>query len=45
MAEEGKNVRRGDTLFEIEGDNQVLTYQIAYEDEFIDPYTVMDIDG
>ncbi|MBO6112002.1 MAG: peptidoglycan DD-metalloendopeptidase family protein [Lachnospiraceae bacterium] len=45
VAEEGKNVRRGDTLFEIEGDNQVLTYQIAYEDEFIDPYTVMDIDG
>ncbi len=43
--EEGKVVRRGDTLFEIEGDDQVLTYQIAYEDAFIDPYTVMDIDG
>ncbi len=43
--EEGKVVRRGDSLFEIEGDNQVLTYQIAYEDAFIDPYTVMDIDG
>jgi len=43
--EEGKVVRRGDTLFEIEGEDQVLTYQISYEDAFIDPYTVMDIDG
>ncbi len=43
--EEGKVVRRGDTLFEIEGEDQMLTYQIAYEDAFIDPYTVMDIDG
>ncbi len=42
---EGVSVKRGDTLYVVEADNQTLTYQIAYEDQFIDPYTVMDIDG
>ncbi len=42
---EGVSVKRGDTLYVIEADNQTLTYQVAYEDQFIDPYTVMDIDG
>ncbi len=42
---EGMKVKRGDTLYQISQDNQVLTYQITYEGEFIDPYTIMDIDG
>ncbi len=42
---EGMKVKRGDTLYDISQDNQVLTYQISYEGEFIDPYTIMDIDG
>ncbi len=42
---EGMKVKRGDTLYEVNNDDQVLTYQISYEGEFIDPYTIMDIDG
>ena len=42
---EGMKVKRGDTLFLISGDNKVLKYQISYEGQFIDPYTIMDIDG
>ncbi len=42
---EGMKVKRGDTLFLISGDSKVLKYQISYEGSFIDPYTIMDIDG
>ena len=42
---EGMKVKRGDTLFMISGDSKVLKYQISYEGSFIDPYTIMDIDG
>ena len=42
---EGMKVKRGDTLFQISGDSKVLKYQISYEGQFIDPYTIMDIDG
>ena len=42
---EGMKVKRGDTLFQISGDSKVLKYQISYEGAFIDPYTIMDIDG
>lgn len=42
---EGMKVKRGDTLFEISGESKVLKYQISYEGGFIDPYTIMDIDG
>ncbi len=43
--QEGAAVKRGDTLYVVNKDNQTLVYQIAYEDQFVDPYTVMDIDG
>lgn len=42
---EKDEVIRGTTLFVMSADQEVLTYQISYEGEFIDPYTVMDIDG
>ena len=42
---EKDEVIRGTTLFVMSEDQEVLTYQISYEGEFIDPYTVMDIDG
>ncbi|MBO4374241.1 MAG: peptidoglycan DD-metalloendopeptidase family protein [Lachnospiraceae bacterium] len=42
---EGMKVKRGDTLYEIHGESKVLKYQISYEGQFIDPYTIMDIDG
>ncbi|MCR5488343.1 MAG: M23 family metallopeptidase [Lachnospiraceae bacterium] len=42
---EGDLVKRGDMLYQIEEDNQTLTYQVSYEDQYIDPYTVMEIDG
>ena len=42
---EKDTVIRGSTLFVVDSDNDVLTYQISYEDQLIDPATVMDIDG
>ena len=42
---EKDEVIRGTTLFVMSSDSEVLTYEITYEGDYIDPYTVMDING
>ena len=42
---ENDDVISGTTLYVMSEDQEVLTYQISYEGDFIDPYTVMDING
>ena len=42
---EGNEVNRGTTLYVIGDEADKLIYRIQYEDEYIDPYTVLNIAG
>ena len=44
LVAEGESVTRGQSLF-FTSDNNRFTYKISYEGNYIDPNTVLDIDG
>jgi murein DD-endopeptidase MepM/ murein hydrolase activator NlpD len=45
IVSEGDKVIRGTTLFIIESDEQKLVYQIAFNNQYIDPMSVIEIKG
>ncbi len=45
VVKEGDTVIRGTILYIVQGDTETLTYQITYNDKYIDPATIMRIDG
>ncbi|MBO6137794.1 MAG: M23 family metallopeptidase, partial [Lachnospiraceae bacterium] len=45
LVKEGDSVIRGTTLYIVQGDTETLTYQILYNEKYIDPATIMRIDG
>lgn len=45
VVSEGDRVIRGMTLYVMKGDTEYLTYQITFEDELIDPMTILEING
>ena len=45
LVKEGDNVIRGTMLYIVQGDAETLTYQIMYNGKYIDPATIMRIDG
>lgn len=45
LVKEGDSVIRGTTLYLVQGDTETLTYQILYNGKYIDPATIMRIDG
>lgn len=45
VVSEGDRVIRGTTLFVMKNDTETLTYQILFNDELIDPMTVIEING
>lgn len=45
LVKEGDSVIRGTPLFLVQGDTETLTYQILYNNNYIDPNTIMNIAG
>lgn len=45
LVKEGDTLGKGYILFSIGNDNKELGYQITYNDEYVDPTTVLEIDG
>ena len=45
VVKEGKKVDRGAALFAVGNEGDKLFYRIRYEDDYIDPYTVLNIAG
>lgn len=45
LVKEGESLGKGYILFSIGKNNQELGYQITYNDEYIDPMTIINIDG
>lgn len=45
VVSEGDKVIRGSTLFTVKADDETLTYQILFNEQYIDPMTVIEING